>query len=136
MEKRDLLSDLMHEWWNNQDVSHKFGISDDEMAVNNANHIARSEAYRNRASMQLDALLEVTSNLCTLDNTGMTPEVASTVLRRLHRTNQADIVRSAFKIIAAMATVDVGTDARNEDAVNLCKDVISGFGDRIGFFRI
>lgn len=128
MNKEHLISDLMNDHW--------YKVGGDSNRGDLAEEAAKADVYRARAVRQLDALISVTDGLCTLSNTGIMPEVATTVLMRLHRTHQADVVRAAFKVIAAMATVDLGTDARNEDAINLCKDVMAGFGERIGFARI
>ena len=127
MSQRELLSDLMLNYWRSQELDLSKVTADDE---------ARADAYRNRIARQLEAFMNATTDLIKMSEAGLPAEVASVVLRTTHRTNQTDIIRSAFLIVQAFAKLELGTDARNETAIGLCKDVVAGFEDRLGFWRI
>jgi len=126
VKKEDMISDLMLNYWRSQEVTGNV-TADDE---------ARAKAYRDRISRQLEAFKNATDNLIVMSNAGLPAEVAMVVLATTHRTNQTDIIRAALLVVQAFAKLELGTDARNETAIALCKDIVAGFEDRMAFWRI
>ena len=128
MKKEDIICDLMLNWWRSQEGYPNGNLcADDE---------ERAKAYRTRIVRQTEAMMEAVEALKTLSNAGMPQEVAFTVLRGEHRTHQTDIICAALLVVQAFAKLELGTDARNETAIGLCKDIVAGFEDRMFFWRI
>jgi hypothetical protein len=129
MRRDELKSELMSRYWQRLETS---TAVPDTFEVENA----KGYAYKKRMEAELDAFIMAAEALKTLDSWTPNTDVVEVVIRSEHRTHQADIVRSAFLIIEAFATSDLGLDARNVTAISLCKDVMAGFRDRISFTRI